>query len=205
MEAEPTIDAATELFARARLICGPEHVVTDPVVLSTYRSDGVKRDGPLPLAAVLPGSASEVAGVVAACADAEISWTVRGAGTSQSGAALASAGQVLIVLARMRRILRGRDADDELTLEPGVPLAALSRLSSAPWLAQAGIVGTIGGHVALTPGLGALTALELVDLDGRLVQFDSRQPGYDVVGAFCGSCGRVGIAVSLSLRLEGRP
>jgi hypothetical protein len=131
MEAEPTIDAATELFARARLICGPEHVVTDPVVLSTYRSDGVKRDGPLPLAVVLPGSASEVAGVVAACADAEISWTVRGAGTSQSGVALASAGQVLIVLARMRRILRGRDADDELTLEPGVPLAALSRLSSA--------------------------------------------------------------------------
>jgi glycolate oxidase len=203
MQAQPTIDLATELLARARLICGPRHVLTDPVVLSTYRSDGVRRDGPLPLAAILPGSASEVAGVVAACADAEIAWTVRGAGTSTSGVALAAAGQVLIVLTRMRRILRGRDADGELTLEPGVPLATLQRLSAVPWVSGAALAGTVGGHVALTPGVRTLTALELIDPDGRLVQFDSRQPGYDVVGAFCGSCGRAGIAVSLSLRLEG--
>jgi len=205
MQTQPTIEPGTELIARARLICGTQHVLTDPVVLSTYRSDGIKRDGPLPLAAILPGSASEVAGVVAACADAEIAWTARGAGTSTSGVALPAAGQVLIVLTRMRRILRGRDADGEMTLEPGVPLAALQRLSAARWVSEAGLAGTVGGHVALTPGLGALTALELVDREGRLVRFDSRAPGYDVVGAFCGSRGRAGIAVSLSLRLEGRP
>jgi glycolate oxidase len=203
MEVEPTIDASTELVARARLICGPEYVVTDPVVLSTYRSDGIRREGPLPIAAILPGSGSEVAGVVAACADAEISWIARGAGTSTSGVALAAADQLLIVLTRMRRIIRARDADDEITLEPGVSLATLSRLSTVPWLSAAGPAGTVGGHVALMPGLSALTALEVVDLDGRLMQLDSRRPGYDLVGAFCGSCGRAGIAVSLSLRLGG--
>jgi glycolate oxidase len=142
--------------------------------------------------------------VVTACADAEISWVARGAGTSTTGVALAAAGQVLIVLTRMRRILRGRDADDEIILEPGVPLATLSRLSAAPWLSAVGLAGTVGGYVALAPGLSALKALEVVGLDGRLMRFDSRRPGYDLVGAFCGSCGRAGIAVSLSLRLEGR-
>ncbi len=49
------MEAGAELIERARLVCGAKHVVTDPVALSTYRSDGVRHDGPLPLAVALPG------------------------------------------------------------------------------------------------------------------------------------------------------
>ena len=121
------MEAGAELVARARLICGEQHVLTHPTVLSTYRSDGLRRNGPLPLAAILPGSAAEVAGVVSACAATGTRFVVRGAGTSQSGGALPIADGVLIVLTRMRRILALDEGGDEITVEPGTPPAALAR------------------------------------------------------------------------------
>jgi len=133
------MEAAAELIARARLICGEQHVLTNPTVLSTYRSDGMRRNGPLPAAAILPGSAPEIANLVSACATSGIPYTTRGAGTSQDGGALAVGNGVLLVLSRLRRIIS--EAGSELTVEAGVPLAALPHLGAGQtsWAPSAGM------------------------------------------------------------------
>jgi glycolate oxidase len=192
------MEAAAELIARARLICGEQHVLTNPTVLTTYRSDGVRRDGPLPLAAILPGSAPEVASVVSACAAVQMPYVVRGAGTSQSGNALAIADGVLIVLARMRRVIAV--AGSELTVEAGAPLAGLPPLARRSWVEGEERLGTVGGHIAETAGVGNVVALDLVRTDGTQVQLGGSFPGYDIAGAFPGSRGRAGIAVAITLR-----
>lgn len=197
------MEAGAELIARARLICGEQHVITHPAVLSAYRSDGLRRDGPLPLAAILPGSATEVASVVSACHAAGIPQNVRGAGTSRDGGALPVAGGVLVVLTRMRRVIAV--TGDEVTVEPGAPLSSVISLGAVSWPVDREPLGTIGGHIARTAGIANITALELVRPTGKLARLDWRQPGYDVPGAFPGSRGTVGIAVGLTLRTGLRP
>jgi glycolate oxidase len=197
------MEAGAELIARARLIVGGQHVLTDDTVLSTYRSDGIRRNGPLPLAAILPKSASEVVHIMTACAATGVRHVVRGAGTSHSGAALPVAGGVLIVLTRMRGIIGVRGP--ELTVEAGVPLASLPRPAAGTWLDFTEPLGTVGGHIAERSGAGNISALDLVRPDGTLVHLDARAPGYDVAGAFSGSRGRAGIAVALTLKPIRRP
>lgn len=192
------MQAGAELIARARLICGESHVVTHPSVLSAYRSDGLRRDGPLPLAAILPGSAAEVTHLVAACAATGIPYRVRGAGTSRSGDALPLPDGVMVVLTRMRRVLRA--SGEELTVEAGAPVSPLLPGGIDRWFSGADPLGTVGGYVAQTGGLMNISALELVRPSGELVRLDARQPGYDLTGAFPGSRGRAGIAVALTLR-----
>ena len=193
------MEAGAELIARARLICGEQHVITLPAVLSTYRSDGLRRKGPLPLAAILPGSTSEVANVVAACAATEVPYVVRGAGTSTSGDALPVADGVLLVLTRMRRIVAVRD--HELTAEAGVPVSALLPLGALSWPEGVKPLGTVGGHIAQTSAIANVSGLDLISSGGELARLDARQPGYDLCRAFPGSRGRAGIAAAVTLRL----
>jgi glycolate oxidase len=194
------MEAPAELIERVRLVCGSEYTLTDPVALSTYRSDGIRRDGSLPLAVALPSDAAEVASVVSACAQTGTPWVVRGAGTSQSGGALPLAGALLIALTRMRRIVSVDLADDEITVEPGTPLAAISRTLAPSHGFPINGAGTIGGAAARGALGPHILGLELVDGDGTLVKLNPRSPGYDLPGAFAGSNGTRGIAVALTLR-----
>ena len=154
------MEAGAELIARARLICGEQHVITHATVLSTYRSDGLKRDGPLPRAAILPGSATELANLVMACAATGVRYVVRGAGTSIDGDALPVADGVLVVLTRLRRILEV--GKDELTVEPGVPVSPCSRSAACPghtsqsrWAPSAGTSRDPRRHQHPGAGVGA--------------------------------------------------
>src|SRR5437588_6343376 len=94
-----------QLVARLQGICGAEHVLTHPDALATYRSDGLGHYRQTPLAAVLPGSGDEVRRVMHTCFEAGVPWVARGSGTGVSGGALPISEGVLIVLARLRRIL----------------------------------------------------------------------------------------------------
>jgi glycolate oxidase len=194
------MEAGADLIERVRLVCGTGHVLTDPVALLTYRSDGMRRDGPLPLAVALPGDAAEVAGVVSACSDNKVPWVVRGAGTSRDGSALPSSGGLLIALTRMRRVLALELADDEVTVEAGVPAATLARSLAPTHTVELHYAGTVGGAAAAGLLGRHLVGLDLVQPDGTLVSFTPRSSGYDLAGAFGGSHGTRGIAVSLTLR-----
>lgn len=192
------MEAGAELIARLRLICGERNVLTHPALLSVYRSDGLRRDGPLPAAAVLPGTTVEVANIVSACVGAGAAFVVRGAGTSRRGGALGPTGAVLIVLSRLRRILELTST--RLTVEAGAPLAALPPPASGRWLDTDERLGTVGGFLAETPGGADVAAIELVRPDGSRHQLGATGLGYDLAGAFPGSRGRVGIAVTITLR-----
>jgi glycolate oxidase len=196
------MEAAAELIARARLICGTSNVLTEPPVLATYRSDGIWRDGPLPLAVILPGVAAEVAALLRACAETQTSYTVRGAGTSVGGTALPVTDGVVIALTRMRRILEVSRENSEVKAEPGATLAAIARAVAPDRLDVPDPVSTVGGHLAETRGLRGVVGLELIDADGKLTSFDTAAPGYDIVGAFAGTRGRRGVAVTITLRTE---
>jgi glycolate oxidase len=213
------MDAGAPLIARLEGICGPEHVLTHPHELATYRSDGLAHYRQTPLAAVLPGSAEEVRRVVRSCFDAGVPWVARGSGTGLSGGALPVAEGVLIVLARLRRILSIELDDGRVVVEPGVTNLAVSRAVSPthfyPPDPSSQIVCSIGGNVAENSG-GAhcfkygfttnyVTGLQLVLSDGSVVELDRDAPGYDLLGAFVGSEGTLGVATWIALRVVPKP
>jgi len=210
---------SARLLGRLEHICGGEHVLTHRHALATYRSDGLAQYQVTPAAAVLPGTAEQVRDVVRACYEAGVPWVARGAGTGLSGGALPVSDGVLIVLARMRRILSVALEDQQVVVEPGVTNLAVSRAVAPthfyPPDPSSQIVCSIGGNVAENSG-GAhcfkygfttnyVTGLEVVLSDGEVVQLDRDAPGYDLLGAFVGSEGTLGVATRITLRVTPMP
>ena len=208
-----------DLIARLQGICGSEHVLTHPHALETYRSDGLAQYRQSPLAAVLPGTADEVRRVVRTCYEAGVPWVARGSGTGLSGGALPLAEGILIVLARMRRILSIELEDSQVVVEPGVTNLSISRAVAPthfyPPDPSSQIVCSIGGNVAENSG-GAhcfkygfttnyVTGLEVVLSDGSMIELDRDAPGYDLLGAFVGSEGTLGVATKVTLRVVPAP
>jgi glycolate oxidase len=213
------MESGAELVRRLRGICGADHVLTHPDALATYRSDGLTQYRQTPLAAVLPGAAEEVQAVVRACFEAQVPWVARGSGTGLSGGALPVAEGVLIVLARLRRILAVQLEDSRVVVEPGVTNLAISKAVAPthfyPPDPSSQIVCSIGGNVAENSG-GAhcfkygftttyVTGLEVVLSDGSMIELDRDAPGYDLLGAFVGSEGTLGVATKVALRVVPRP
>ena len=207
------------LLARLRTICGGDHVLTHPRALATYRSDALAHYRQEPLAAVLPASGQEVRDVVGSCFEAGVPWVARGSGTGLSGGALPVAEGVLIVLARLRRILDVRIQDAAVLVEPGVTNLAVSRAVAPthfyPPDPSSQIVCSIGGNIAENSG-GAhcfkygfttnyVTGLEVVLSDGTVLELHRDVPGYDLLGAFVGSEGTLGVATKIELRVVPAP
>ena len=204
-------------------ICGPANVVSDPMELATYECDGLTAHRCRPALAVLPGTAEQVAQVVGACAAAGVPYVARGSGTGLSGGALPSADGVLIVMSRMRRVLEIDAASRRAVVEPGVTNLAVSKAVAPYGLFYAPDpssqqVCSVGGNVAENSG-GAhclkngftvhhVTGLEIVTPAGELTWLGDgtgSAPGYDLLGAFIGSEGTLGIATKIVVRLTPIP
>ncbi len=213
------MESGAELVARLSVICGADHVLTHPRELATYRSDALAHYRQEPLAAVLPGDADQVRDVVRACFEARVPWVARGSGTGLSGGALPVAEGVLIVLSRLRRILSVDLDDARVLVEPGVTNLAISEAVAPthfyPPDPSSQIVCSIGGNIAENSG-GAhcfkygfttnyVTGLEVVLTDGTVVELDRDAPGYDLLGAFVGSEGTLGVATRIEVRVVPRP
>ena len=211
-----------ELPGRLRAICGDDHVVCHPHALRAYESDGLQRYRAMPRAAVLPGSAAEVVAVVRLCHELRVPWVARGAGSGLSGGALPVESGVLLVLSRLRRILEVDLDDRRVVVEPGVTNAAVSH-AVAPHLfyppdPSSQVVCSIGGNVAENSG-GAhcfkygfttnyVAGAEVVLTDGTVVELGGSAPevpGYDLLGAFVGSEGTLGVATRITLRVVPAP
>jgi len=203
-------------------VCGPAHVLTDRDQLRTYESDALLHLRAPAAVVCLPGSADEVRDVVRACWQAEAPWVARGAGTGLSGGALPVADGVVIALSRLRRILEVDLPNARVVCEPGVANLAVSRAVAPthffPPDPSSQVVCTVGGNVAENSG-GAhcfkygfttnyVTGLEVVLPDGDVVALGGKEldrPGLDLVGAFVGSEGTLGIATRVTLRVVPVP
>jgi glycolate oxidase len=210
------------LVAKLQTIVGDEWTYTAEHELRTYESDGLLQYRVTPAAAVLPATTEQVAAVVKACADAAVPWVARGAGSGLSGGALPISDGVLIVLSRMKRILEIDLENSRICVEPGVTNANVSAAVGPRFFyppdPSSQIVCSIGGNVAENSG-GAhcfkygfttnyVTGLELVLSDGEVVHVGGMEldaPGYDLLGAFVGSEGTLGVATKIWLRVVPSP
>ncbi|MET7420749.1 FAD-linked oxidase C-terminal domain-containing protein [Dactylosporangium sp. NPDC005555] len=211
------------LTARLRELLLPEQVLTDRQQLRTYECDGLTHYRVVPAVVVLPRTAQECADTVKACAEHGVPFVARGSGTGLSGGALPHADGALIVTSQLRAIREVAPQDERAVVEPGVINLQVSRAAAphgyyyAPDPSSQQIC-SIGGNVAENSG-GAhclkygfttnhVTGVQIVTPDGDLVRLGGRAPdtpGYDLLGAFVGSEGTLGIATEVTVRLVRLP
>jgi glycolate oxidase len=212
-----------KVAARLRTELGADAVVTDHARLRTYECDGLAYHKVTPALVVLPQTSAQVADVVRACVEHGVPYVARGSGTGLSGGALPHAEGVLVVTSQMRDIV-AVDADDQrAVVQPGVINLHVTKAAQPAGYYYAPDpssqqVCSIGGNVAENSG-GAhclkygfttnhVTGLELVVPDGSVVRLGGRAPdppGYDLLGAFVGSEGTLGIATEVTVRLMRTP
>jgi glycolate oxidase len=151
-----------------------------------------------------------------------VPWVARGSGTGLSGGALPHEEGVLIVLSRLRRVLEVDLANQRVVVEPGVTNLEVSKAVGPshfyPPDPSSQVICSIGGNVAENSG-GAhcfkygfttnyVTGLEVVLPDGEVVRLGGKEldpPGYDLLGAFVGSEGTLGVATRITLRVIPTP
>ncbi len=191
--------------------------------MRTYECDGLAAYRCIPGLVVLPESTADVAYVVRRCDELDIPFVARGAGTGLSGGALPREDGVLIVASRLTAILDLDPDDERAVVQPGVVNLDVSKQAAPHGFHYAPDpssqqVCTIGGNVAENSG-GAhclkygftvhhVTGLEVVLPDGSVERVGGRAPdppGYDVIGAFVGSEGTLGIATEVTVRLTRTP
>jgi glycolate oxidase len=214
------IAAVTEA---ARQLLPTAGVITDVARLRTYECDGLSHYRVVPALVVIPEDASQLAGVVRACAEHGVPFVARGSGTGLSGGALPHAEGVLVVTSKMRAITDVRRADQRAVVEPGVINLDVTRAATphgyyyAPDPSSQQIC-SIGGNVAENSG-GAhclkygfttnhVVGADFVSPQGDLVQLGGAapdSPGYDLLGAVVGSEGTLGIVTSVTVRLVRLP
>jgi glycolate oxidase len=214
------IDALAE---KLTAVLGRDRVISDRQRLRTYECDGLAHYKVIPALVVLPHTAEECAAVVKACVGAGVPWVARGSGTGLSGGALPHADGVLVVTSQMREILEVSPADERAVVQPGVINLHVSHAARphgyyyAPDPSSQQIC-SIGGNVAENSG-GAhclkygfttnhVLGAQVVTPDGDLVTLGGRAPdapGYDLLGAFVGSEGTLGLATEVTVRLVRLP
>jgi glycolate oxidase len=217
------MSAIDELAAKLRSSLDDEQVISDRQRLRTYECDGLAHYKVIPALVVLPRTAEECALTVRACVEARVPFVARGSGTGLSGGALPHADGVLIVISQMREIIEVAPADQRAVVQPGVINLQVSRAANPTGYYYAPDpssqqVCSIGGNVAENSG-GAhclkygfttnhVTGAQIVTPDGDLVRLGGRAPdapGYDLLGAFVGSEGTLGIATEVTVRLTRLP
>ena len=212
-----------ELISRMTTALGARGVIHERNQLRTYECDGLAAFRVTPSLVVLPETAEQVQAAVRICHEAGVPFVARGSGTGLSGGALPVSDGVLIVLARMRRIIEIDLENHRAVVEPGVINLDVTKAVAphgyyyAPDPSSQQIC-SIGGNVAENSG-GAhclkygfttnhVTGLEVVLPDGEMVHLGGKgpdAPGYDLVGAFVGSEGTLGIATKVTVRLLRKP
>ena len=200
-------------------LLGTGNVLDQTEDLMLYEYDGSVEKA-RPDLVVFPRTTEEVSRIVKTAARYEVPVVGRGAGTGLSGGALARGGGVMIVFARMNKILELDTENCRAVVQPGVVNLELTRavehagLYFAPDPSSAKSC-TIGGNVAENAGgphtlaygvtSNHVAALELVLPDGEIVRVGSRHgdaPGYDLCGLFVGSEGTLALITEITVKLS---
>jgi glycolate oxidase len=194
-------------------------VLTAPEDLAAYAFDAYTETG-LPVAAVLPQDAQQVAAVVRIALERGEPIVARGAGTGLCGGAVPTDGGIVVSFARMNRILELDPADRRALVQPGVVNLDLSRAAAVHGLffgpdPSSQKTSTIGGNAATNAGgphalsYGSMSAhvtgVEFVDGAGEIVWVSCDQAGYDITGVLVGSEGTLGILTAIEVRLLRLP
>jgi len=209
------------LIRDLKSLLGPANVLSQKEDLLLYEFDGSVEKA-RPEAVVFPHTTEHVSRIVKLAAKYQVPVVGRGAGTGLSGGALARRGGVMIVFARMNRVLELDLGNWRVVVQPGVVNLDISRAVEHAGLYFAPDPSsqkscTIGGNVAENSGgphtlaygltTNHIAALELVLPDGEIVRVGSRHgdaPGYDLCGLFVGSEGTLALVTEITVKLSGK-
>ena len=200
-----------------------EHWRTDDAALAAHAQDNSWRHA-LPLGVALPENRKQVQAIVRACRAHGVALVGRGAGTGTTGAAVPSAGGIVLSFARMNRILALRPGDRCAVVEPGVLNGDLQQALMPHGLfwppdPSSFEICSIGGNLATNAGgpravkygtsrdnvlgLAAVTgAGELIRCGGA---YTKDATGYDLTHLIVGSEGTLALIVEATLKLAPRP
>ena len=209
-----------------RAVVGERYVLTQEADTAPYLVEerGLYRGATR--AVVKPGTAEEVAQVLALCNREHVAVVPQGGNTGLVGGQTPSADGVAVVLS-LRRLDRIREVDaaaNTLTVEAGVTLLGVQQAAEAAGrlfplsLASEGSC-TIGGNLATNAGGTAVIAygntrdlvlgIEVALPDGRLLsslgKLKKDNTGYDLKHLFMGSEGTLGIITAAVLKMFPRP
>ncbi|MDF2975342.1 MAG: putative FAD-linked oxidoreductase [Actinomycetospora sp.] len=210
------------MFSQLVEAVGAEHVVAgdDPSVADLCADEALGVPPGKPAYVVWPGDRDEVVAVVRAARAAGASVTARGAGTGLSGAATPDDGAVLVVFARMDRVLEVDPVDAVAVVQPGVALEVLDAAAGEhgltypvhPGEQSASLGGTVatnaGGMRAVRYGVtrAHVLGLEAVLADGSVVRTGGRlaklSTGYDLTQLIVGSEGTLALVTEVIVRLH---
>ena len=214
------------LIDELKSIVGPGGWTTDPHELQPHLTEWRELVVGKALIMVSPASTAEVAEVVRACAGAGVAIVPQGGNTGLCGGAIPdeTGEQVLLNLARLKRIRRVDPADFSMTVDAGVLLADVQAAAAAaglffPLSLSAEGSCQIGGNLATNAGginvvrygtaRDLVLGLEVVLPDGttwdglRTLRKDTA--GFDLKQLFIGSEGTLGIITAATLKLFPDP
>jgi glycolate oxidase len=203
-------------------LLGPAKVLGAHEDLLLYEYDGAV-DTATPDAVVLPDTTADVAALARFCHEHAVPIVPRGAGTGLSGGAIAVEGGVVVSFARMARILEIDVPNLRAVVQPGVINLHLSTAVAPHGLyfvpdPSSQKACTLGGNVAENSGgphtlaygvtTNHVTGIEIVLSDGTVVRLGGKaieDEGYDLVGAFVGSEGTLGLVTEMTVKLTPLP
>ena len=216
--------------ARLREVIPAARVIDDPSTLLPYSYDASfwsLRQQRTPSAVVVPESTAEVVAAVRVANDTETPIVPRGAGTGQTGGAIAPEGGIVISFARMRKIVEIDRRNLQAVVEPGLVYIDFQNALADHGLffppdPGSGRACTIGGMAANNASgphavrWGTTSAYvlgaEVVLADGSVITTGGvhskalkSSSGIDLTKLFVGSEGTLGIFTRLRLRVQPRP
>jgi glycolate oxidase len=215
----PDIDAARRALEAS---LGSADVLSDPLARRLYNRDASMVEGDCAIVA-FPRSTEDIQACVRIAAANGLVVVPRGSGTGLTGGATPMGDALVVVTAKMNRILEVRPQDRLAWVEPGLFNLDLSTAlrplgwtyapdpSSQQTSSIGGNVNTnAGGPHCLAYGVTSahVLAVDVVLADGALERFGSEgpeAPGYDLRGVIVGSEGTLGVAARVCVRLTALP
>src|SRR5438105_4643139 len=218
------------LAERLRALVPAESVIDDPATLLPYAYDASfwsLRQRRMPDVVVVPLTTEHVRRVVSFADETETPIVARGAGTGQTGGAVAAQGGIVISFARMREVIEIDRANLQAVVRPGLVFNDFQEALRPHGLffppdPGSGRACTLGG-MAANNASGAhavrwgttsayVLGCEVVLADGSVIWTGGvhskalkSSSGIDLTKLFVGSEGTLGVITTLRLRVQPRP
>src|SRR6195256_6178951 len=224
------VTTAPTLADRLREIIPADRVIDDPATLLPYAYDASfwsLRQQPPPDVVVVPRATAEVASVMRFANETGTPVVPRGAGTGQTGGAIAARGGIVISFARMREILEIDRRNLQAVVQPGIVFNDFQEALRPHGLffppdPGSGRACTLGGMAAnnasgphavrwgttsayVLGAEGVLADGSGITTGGGPSKAVKSSSGIDLTKLFVGSEGTLGIFTRLRLRVQPRP